>query len=1133
MKPVELKVSGLHSFREEQTIDFSALSEAGIFGIFGPTGSGKSSLLDAITLALYGKVERASKNTQGIMNHAEDKLSVSFTFELKKEPVEQYRVERMYRRTKEGGLKIGNCRFIKVNEETEVLADKERDVTQAVQDLLGLTHEDFTRAVVLPQGKFSEFLTLKGADRRKMLQRLFQLEKYGDALNDQLRQRIGNISVKIKEIAAEQQGLGDASQETVAQHLKAHEAACKQLAELKKILASSEEQYQFLKEKWNMQQEWNQTSNELEKVSENQEHISKLEQQAIAGEKAAGVMPVLEEWETTSEQLKSTAAALKEKELHLHQLREKTKTAKEKAEYAKTQREKLDPELQQKQNTYLEGKRIKEAVLRDQQVLAKTNRLIQAEQGNLEKVNEKLILQEKERLKINENLKQLALKINNLTISSEERQELQNAMQEKHHLKSEMAQLQEDRAAWKDFKRQMTRLETDAEQLKIEKENWNRKGIELFNKAGLYYEQAASMHFNFEQAETLLAEEKTRLETAMKDSEEKKLSRALVHTLEDGRPCPVCGSVDHPAPAVEEEDSSQHLDGQHQMLNRLSQDISAGLQQTVRLKDRLEQQADRLGDKMENQAEAARVSKELNERYENQPLEKWKTIIKNWLTDCKGSEQELLQLQEQAGNWEKQGVPLLQKEEKLQNESGFYQGQMNQLVDKAEKRKKSIEESKNNWEKRFANFPYDELDKLWEKSNQNDKEAESASAELKMWEEKDARLISETEHETSIKQSIMIKISEYKGSADARQTAIESQLDQLKTLSITMEDPIEEWQQQLTRQRETLKSDQQISDETHRKLEKELTDGENQLTKLQTITESLKERQETVDRRLNLLKKELNFDSNEAIHAAFLSKEERQNMQDEIKSHHEKTTQLKHQLDRLRILLGDKTFSEEDFLRSERNYHSAKRNYEDGLQTEARLRNEWEKLNERAVRFNKLEQDKIQQEEQFSRHIELQKLFKGNVFVEFVAEEQLHHICIAASKRLGELTRSRYALEVDSGGGFVIRDDANGGIKRPVSSLSGGETFLTSLALALSLSEQIQLSGEVPLQFFFLDEGFGTLDQGLLDTVITALEKLHINQLSIGIISHVPELQERLPKKIIVTPAAAGGEGSRIAMKTT
>lgn len=96
----------------------------------------------------------------------------------------------------------------------------------------------------------------------------------------------------------------------------------------------------------------------------------------------------------------------------------------------------------------------------------------------------------------------------------------------------------------------------------------------------------------------------------------------------------------------------------------------------------------------------------------------------------------------------------------------------------------------------------------------------------------------------------------------------------------------------------------------------------------------------------------------------------------------------------------------------------------------------------------------------------LQSSLRGNAFVEYVAEEQLMNVSRAASQRLRSLTKQRYALETDSGGGFVVCDDANGGIKRPVSTLSGGETFLTSLALALALSAQIQLRGQYPLQFF-------------------------------------------------------------------
>lgn len=130
MKPILLTIKGLHSFREEQTIDFAGLSGAGVFGIFGPTGSGKSSILDAMTLALYGKVERAANNTHGILNHAEDQLAVSFTFALQSGHRVSYKVERVFKRTDETKVKTALCRLIEIKDEQTVLADKANEVNK-------------------------------------------------------------------------------------------------------------------------------------------------------------------------------------------------------------------------------------------------------------------------------------------------------------------------------------------------------------------------------------------------------------------------------------------------------------------------------------------------------------------------------------------------------------------------------------------------------------------------------------------------------------------------------------------------------------------------------------------------------------------------------------------------------------------------------------------------------------------------------------------------------------------------------------------------------------------------------------------------------------------------------------------
>jgi len=159
---------------------------------------------------------------------------------------------------------------------------------------------------------------------------------------------------------------------------------------------------------------------------------------------------------------------------------------------------------------------------------------------------------------------------------------------------------------------------------------------------------------------------------------------------------------------------------------------------------------------------------------------------------------------------------------------------------------------------------------------------------------------------------------------------------------------------------------------------------------------------------------------------------------------------------------------------------------------------------------------------------DLEKLFKGKKFVEFVAATRLKYVSMEASKRLKEITSGTYGLEVDEQGKFIIRDYKNGGASRDASTLSGGETFLTSLALALALSSEIQLKGTAPLELFFLDEGFGTLDDDLLEVVMSSLERIHNDKLKVGIISHVESIKNRVPVKLVITPAESGRGGSKV-----
>ncbi len=155
----------------------------------------------------------------------------------------------------------------------------------------------------------------------------------------------------------------------------------------------------------------------------------------------------------------------------------------------------------------------------------------------------------------------------------------------------------------------------------------------------------------------------------------------------------------------------------------------------------------------------------------------------------------------------------------------------------------------------------------------------------------------------------------------------------------------------------------------------------------------------------------------------------------------------------------------------------------------------------------------------------LKKLLEGNKFMEFVAEEYLQNVALNASNRLLSLTDGRYFLRYDKG--FFVGDNFNGGALRGVYTLSGGETFLVSLSLALALSAEICARSMRPVEFFFLDEGFGTLDERLVDTVMDSLEKLKNEHFAIGIISHVEELKHRIARKLSVEKATEK-RGSRI-----
>ena len=147
----------------------------------------------------------------------------------------------------------------------------------------------------------------------------------------------------------------------------------------------------------------------------------------------------------------------------------------------------------------------------------------------------------------------------------------------------------------------------------------------------------------------------------------------------------------------------------------------------------------------------------------------------------------------------------------------------------------------------------------------------------------------------------------------------------------------------------------------------------------------------------------------------------------------------------------------------------------------------------------------------------------------YVLLEQFDRVAACASARLEVMSDGRFALRRRearvTGGEFelVVDDAYAGSIERPVATLSGGEMFMASLAMALGLSDVVQAwAGGVRVESLFVDEGFGTLDEDALDKAVAVLERLGEQRRMVGVVSHVPELRKRIAARLEVVRTDRG-----------
>ncbi|CDG25319.1 MULTISPECIES: exonuclease subunit SbcC [Bacillus amyloliquefaciens group] len=1128
MKPILLTIKGLHSFREEQTIDFAGLSGAGVFGIFGPTGSGKSSILDAMTLALYGKVERAANNTHGILNHAEEQLAVSFTFALQSGHRVSYKVERVFKRTDETKVKTALCRLIEIKDEQTVLADKANEVNKKVEELLGLTIDDFTRAVVLPQGKFAEFLSLKGAERRHMLQRLFNLEQYGDRLVKKLRRRAQEAAAKKNEMLAEQSGLGDAGEDALKQAEQQFHEANERLEEAEKKRVRAKERFENHQEIWNLQTERDEYERREKKLEERRPYITDLTERLKEAETALALEPYADRY---TEAVRRKQRAEQEHELAKRKSEAETVSftrQNEAYEAWRAHKAEQEPKLVKEEELYQRLSAIEQKLLEAKKEAEKTN----AEHSKKEEEYEaasKQLAGVKDRLTRGQNRQnELKEELKAVQVTADERKKCQTAAQLAAGFQQTQEQITKERANLTTQLKNVEKLNGESESLtakaKTEEEDITHAYQTLQTVYHMVCETERSLKAAAERADKTQADLRRRSEEARTAALTKELSEKLI----EGKPCPVCGSTQHDRPRSAHETFSPDTAVQEQLqqVEALLSEAAALSQEVLTAKVALEEQSGRFTEECPFLQSARVPELEAASSISGRPLDEAFSAVR---LEWKQMKQDMLSVKEKVTRLISAHQQTVKQAEQLAERIRYEEKEADRLRHSLEELESLSESRLNQYNEVCGDIPPNRID-AWQASiDEKDRQAEECEkrietsiAFLKEHEE-------EKEHLQEMKHRLERERLELHYASERLQQVIDGYEQELGTAAeeTSISAKLEAVRQEL----QLLKSKEQSLFDALKQAQQSLNDAKGResgsLMSLRDAETSLEKAQN--DWRVR--SKDTGFADPDQVKKSLLPQGRAEEMKKEIDEFLDTSKQLSANISRVTDKLAERRISEEEWTASVSLLKQAEAESGAAMEEKGAQAKAFAVMQKQHKRFKEIEAELKSWQTQIDRLDKLQSVCKGNTFVEFLAEEQLESVARDASARLGALTRQRYAILVDSEGGFVMRDDANGGVKRPVSSLSGGETFLTSLSLALALSAQIQLRGQYPLQFFFLDEGFGTLDQGLLDTVVTALEKLQSDNLSVGVISHVQELRARLPKKLIVHPSEPGGKGTRVTLE--
>lgn len=964
MRPIELIVEGFTSFRTRQVLDFTSLD---LFAITGATGAGKTSLLDAITFALYDKVANKPNSSKELVSQGATQLKVEFRFEMRQI---EYRVLRTWRNRG----KTDEKKFL-----FDQLIDGEWercDRTQKVEEIVGMDFETFTRVIILPQGQFDEFLKGEAAKRREILRQLA-----GFQIFEQMRKEASDRTSRFK---AEREGLDkvlEGMQAPTQEEVESQQLELENLEILIPDLELEAKQSQKILEAeerlFAQIQQYRQLSLKLVQLQQDASQIKVLENQLRNAQLANSIMGTWTVLQTVRKRVEHAIVDLSNAKKQLEISRLDLDQQQQAYEKSRIEQSTVQSQIESQERNLALAESLHTQQQQSQAELKRAEQNLQERSQVLQKAHQAVTHAESDLQTIRQNLENLETALKNSQYDPARLEQLR--------------QVAEPLTQWQILNENLTKQQQKSTQFQTE--------IQKFTQQLEKVQQAiAKAESDFQIASNALKEAESSNLQALQTSH----ANALRTELHDGDNCPVCN----------------HL----YSLEGLPELPELELIDTTRLIKQREITERQLAKLLQDKAKIEASLEASQQQLQSQTQE---------IDDL---ESQLAKLQKQIdqvlkSDW--QMVDILRDRQVLEDQESAYlklSGEQQEIAISLQNNENRLKASQDNLQ-----LAQTEFDK---------------SSQEKVLRESQLQAISQHLLETtngnsyeSLRQSIL----QAKQELSDRLKAIETKYQQAREI--------------FAKREESATKAQENHDFATFEQSKQESNWQQELNSI-------------------------NFTELEFL-ASQTTRSQMDAWQQQIENYQRQEQDLTTRLQMFAESIDERTTDELAIAKLREKSQQAAESLQLASENRASIKAWLEQAHQKRQESQELEARKLTLQAQEQTYHTLAQDLQSNRFQEYILDSLQQELVNRASVLLQQLSEDRYILQIENGD-YWVADNWNGGEKRRVRTLSGGETFAASLSMALALSEKLSMG--IELGSLFLDEGFGTLDSETLESVTQILE---------------------------------------------